>query len=150
ASRRTLAVSYRCPLPIAGLAHRVLGQLAPGPAPTSGRLGAPVGIHRHLQFGLQVLAIQDALADLVSREPQASAAVLTRNAAGAVRWAAALEHMPEARLVRGGDFSFEPGIDVCEVAEAKGLEFDYVVLPDVDAITYPADDDSRRVLHVAI
>ena len=150
APRHTLAISYRCPLPIARLAHQVLGGLAPGPAPTTGHLGAPVGWQRYPHFGAQVLAVQDALADLIAREPQASVGVLTRNAGAALRWAGALEHLPEARLVNRGDFSFEPGVDICEVAEAKGLEFDYVVLPDVDAVSYPVDDDSRRVLHVAI
>jgi DNA helicase-2/ATP-dependent DNA helicase PcrA len=40
-------------------------------------------------------------------------------------------------------------LDVCEVVEAKGLEFDYVAVPDADAASYPAEDDSRRALHVA-
>lgn len=150
AVRRTLAVSYRCPLPIARLAQEVLGRLAPGVAPSGGHPGAPVGMHRFPHAGGQILAVQDALADLVLREPQASVAVLTRTAASANRWAQALAHLPEARLVREGDFSFEPGIDVCEVAEAKGLEFDYVLLPDGDTVSYPEDDDSRRALHVAV
>ncbi len=150
APRHILAISYRCPLPIARLAHRVLGDLAHGPAPIAGHPGAPVGWQRYPHFGAQVLSVQDALADLVSREPQASVGVLTRTTGAALRWAQALEHLPEARLVNRGDFSFEPGVDVCEVAEAKGLEFDYVVLPDVDAVSYPVDDDSRRVMHVAV
>jgi DNA helicase II / ATP-dependent DNA helicase PcrA len=37
-----------------------------------------------------------------------------------------------------------------EVDAAKGLEFDYVIVPDVSAVTYPDDDESRRRLHVAI
>ncbi len=150
APRHTLAVSYRCPLPIAILAHRVLGSLAPGPAPISGRSGAPVRVQRYPHFGAQVLSVQDAVADLVSREPQASVGVLARNLASAMRWAQALQHIPEARFVNRGDFSFDPGVDICEVAEAKGLEFDYVVLPDVDAASYPPEDESRRVLHVAV
>ena len=150
APRHTLAISYRCPLPIARLAHQVLGRLASGSTPISGRFGAPVGRQRYPHFGAQILAVQDALADLVAREPQASVGVLTRNPASARRWARALEHLPEARFVHRGDFSFEPGVDICEVAEAKGLEFDYVVLPDVDAVSYPVDDDSRRVLHVGV
>jgi DNA helicase-2/ATP-dependent DNA helicase PcrA len=56
----------------------------------------------------------------------------------------------EARLVTQGDFSFEPGVDVTDVQQAKGLEFDYVILPDVTAHEYPATDDARRLLHVGI
>ncbi len=37
-----------------------------------------------------------------------------------------------------------------EVDAAKGLEFDYVIVPDVSATTYPDEDESRRRLHVAI
>ncbi len=40
-------------------------------------------------------------------------------------------------------------MDVCEVSEAKGLEFDYVIVPDADAASYPGDDEARRALHVA-
>jgi DNA helicase IV len=54
-----------------------------------------------------------------------------------------------ARLVRGGDFSFGPGVEVTEVAEVKGLEFDTVVVPDACAAAYPDTPESRRALHVA-
>jgi DNA helicase IV len=56
----------------------------------------------------------------------------------------------EARLVLQGDFSFDPGIDVTDIDNAKGLEFDYVVVPDATAGAYPATDEARRRLHVAI
>ncbi len=150
ALRRTLAVSYRCPAPISQLAHHVLGPLAPPEAPAAGRPGVPIGFHRFPQAGPQILAVQDALTDLVEREPLASIGVLTRSRPAAERWAQTLQHLTEARLVIDGGFSFDPGIDICEVAEAKGLEFDYVVLPDADAASYPDDFDSRRTLHVAI
>jgi DNA helicase IV len=57
--------------------------------------------------------------------------------------------MPEARLVLRGEFSFEPGLDVTVVDDAKGLEFDYVIVPDVTAEAYPQTDEARRRLHVA-
>ena len=31
----------------------------------------------------------------------------------------------------------------------KGLEFDYVVIPDLDMAHYPDKPDARRTLHVA-
>jgi DNA helicase IV len=149
AARRELEVGYRCPLPIATLAQEILGPLArPGGAP-SGRPGAPVGWHRFPSVGAAALFLQDALSDLLDREPNASVAVLTRDAEAARRWAGHLGTLPRLRWVRTGDFSFTPGIDVCEVALAKGLEFDYVVLPDAEASVYPTTDESRRLLHVA-
>ena len=60
-----------------------------------------------------------------------------------------IEDLPETRLVLDGAFSFEPGIDVTDVDSAKGLEFDYVIVPDATADIYPATDDARRRLHVA-
>ena len=62
---------------------------------------------------------------------------------------AALEHVPQARLVLDGRFSFEPGIDITDIDSAKGLEFDYVVVPDATAAHFPATADARRRLHVA-
>jgi DNA helicase IV len=38
---------------------------------------------------------------------------------------------------------------VTEVAHVKGLEFDYVIVPDADAKSYPDTPESRRLLHVA-
>jgi DNA helicase IV len=36
------------------------------------------------------------------------------------------------------------------VSEVKGLEFDYVVVPDAGAREYPDDAASRRTLYVAV
>ena len=51
------------------------------------------------------------------------------------------------RIVDYG-FSFQPGIEIAEVAQTKGLEFDYVVLLDVDPLSYPEGSFNRRLLHV--
>jgi len=60
-----------------------------------------------------------------------------------------LADMPEVRLVLDGAFSFRPGVDLTDVESVKGLEFDYVIVPDASAATYPATDEARRRLHVA-
>jgi DNA helicase-2/ATP-dependent DNA helicase PcrA len=39
-------------------------------------------------------------------------------------------------------------VEVTEVAQAKGLEFDYVVLVEVNASEYPDTSAARRLLHV--
>jgi DNA helicase-2/ATP-dependent DNA helicase PcrA len=36
------------------------------------------------------------------------------------------------------------------VADVKGLEFDYVVVPDASAARYPDTPESRRALYVAV
>ena len=45
---------------------------------------------------------------------------------------------------------FRPGLTVTCVQEIKGLEFDYVVIPDAAASTYPDTPESRRALYVAV
>jgi DNA helicase IV len=52
--------------------------------------------------------------------------------------------------VLDGDFAFGPGLEVTEVAEVKGLEFDTVIVPDASAKAYPDTPESRRTLHVAV
>jgi DNA helicase-2/ATP-dependent DNA helicase PcrA len=58
--------------------------------------------------------------------------------------------VPSLRLVSDQDFSFSAGIDVTDVRQSKGLEFDIVILLEVTDSSYPASDDARRLLHVAM
>ena len=58
--------------------------------------------------------------------------------------------VPGVRLVANQDFSFTAGIDVTDVRQSKGLEFDIVILLDVNDASYPERDDARRLLHVAM
>ena len=51
-------------------------------------------------------------------------------------------------LVSEQNFAFSAGIEVCDVAQSKGLEFDYVILLDVSDVNYPATPAARRILHV--
>lgn len=145
-----LAVSYRCPAPVVELARRVLGALAPEAPARAARDGAPIGTFHFPDEAQALLFLAGAARDLIEREPLASVAVIARNAGAARRFHALLAEVPEARLVLKGEFSFAPGIDVTDVDGAKGLEFDYVIIPDASEEAYPATDDARRRLHVAI
>ena len=144
-----LEVSYRCPRPVVELARRILGPLAPAGAMRTARDGAPVGLHPFPEEGHAHLFLATALRDLVDREPRASIAVLAHSIESARVLSELLADVPGARLVSDGAFSFEPGVDITDVDSAKGLEFDYVVVPDATAEAYPATDDARRRLHVA-
>jgi DNA helicase II / ATP-dependent DNA helicase PcrA len=88
--------------------------------------------------------------DLVEREPKASVGVIARDAEAAKRVYGVLSEGVAARLVLRGEFSFAPGVDVTDVENAKGLEFDYVVVPDAGAEAYPDREEARRRLHVAV
>jgi DNA helicase IV len=145
-----LAVSYRCPRPVTELARKILGHLAPETEARASREGAPVGRFEFPNEQHAELFVAGAVRDLIEREPRASLAVLAHDADGARRFYELVKELPEARLVVDGDFSFQPGIDVTDVDNAKGLEFDYVVVPDATAQAYPMTDDARRRLHVAV
>ena len=145
-----LQVSYRCPRPIAELARQVLGPIAPQAPTVSGREGAPVGRYDFPAEAHASLFLVDAIRDLLDREPHASLGVVARNPESAQAFYSLVEDLPQARLVLNGEFTFQPGVDVTDVANVKGLEFDYVIVPDASAQNYPLNDEARRLLHVAV
>ncbi|MFO0757068.1 MAG: ATP-binding domain-containing protein [Byssovorax sp.] len=149
-ARCRLGVSYRCPRPVVDLARAILGPLAPEAPARAAREGAPVG-RLHLPDEAQALMLlAGAVGDLVDREPRASVAVIAHSEDAARRAHALLADRPEARLALRGELSFEPGIDVTCVESCKGLEFDYVVIPDATAEAYPDTPEARRKLAVAV
>jgi DNA helicase IV len=144
-----LQTAYRCPGPVVELARHVLGQPVASGA-QAGRAGAPVGLHHFPDEAQAQLFVGEALRDLVEREPHASVAVICHSRESAQAFHRVVADMPWARLVTEGAFTFEPGVDVTDVDGVKGLEFDYVILPDATARAYPANDEARRRLHVAV
>jgi DNA helicase-2/ATP-dependent DNA helicase PcrA len=56
--------------------------------------------------------------------------------------------VPRLRLVENQRFSFAPGVEVTEIEQVKGLEFDYVILVEVSAEHFPDTPHARRLLHV--
>jgi DNA helicase II / ATP-dependent DNA helicase PcrA len=145
-----LSVSYRCPRPVIELARAVLGPLAPEAPPRMGREGVPVGFHHFPEEAQAWLFVRDALKDLLDREPRASVAVIASTPEAARAFYKVVDDMGAVRLVLDGGFTFEPGVDVTDVESIKGLEFDYVILPDATARAWPLADETRRKLHVAI
>jgi ATP-dependent DNA helicase UvrD/PcrA len=145
-----LETTYRCPRPIAELAHRILGPIAPAAPPRSGREGAPVSRFDFPTEAHAHLFLAGAVRELVEREPQASAAVVCHAPEVARGFHRLLADLPEARLALDGAFSFRPGVDVTDVDAVKGLEFDYVIVPDASARAYPDAEEARRRLHVAV
>lgn len=148
-----LSVSYRCPRPIVELAQKVLGhQVGAGRAvdARAARDGAPVARDAFPDEAHAWIVLASRLGELVEREPRASIAVIARDEDAARRVHAALADVPATRLVEHGEFSFEPGVDVTHTDDVKGLEWDYVVIPDATALAYPDDPESRRRLHVAL
>jgi DNA helicase-2/ATP-dependent DNA helicase PcrA len=145
-----LDVSYRSTASIMRVAHEILGPYAPEEMATTTREGAPAAHLAFSELGEAVAWVAEALTDLMRREPLASVALLTPSLARAINWYDALDRseVPSLSLVDDQDFSFAPGIEVTDIRASKGLEFDYVLLLDVDIENFPDSANARHLLHV--
>ncbi len=149
-SVNTLKVAYRSTRPIVQFARHVLGDLAEDEAPDVPRDGVPVEILPFEDDGECLGFLAQSLRELTDAEPHANVALLARDPATAVLYYEGLERAGVERLsyVRNQNFSFVAGVEVTDITQAKGLEFDYVVLLDVSRKAYPDTPAARRVLHV--
>ncbi len=148
---RKLELSYRSTAEVMQLARDVLGpELAPA-GPVVARNGAPVELHEFGDLGEAVAFLADSLRSLSGREPGASVALIARYPEQAEAYFQGLERaeVPALRRVKKQDFSFASGIDVTDVTQVKGLEFDYVVMLDVNAAGYPDSLEARHMFHIA-
>ncbi|HEY5935241.1 MAG TPA: ATP-binding domain-containing protein [Kofleriaceae bacterium] len=149
---RPLKLSYRSTAEVMLLAREILGpDLAPE-EPLAARRGEPVELHEFGDLGEAVAFLGDALRNLMAREPTASCAVISRHPEQAEAYFEGLRRaeVPALRRVRRDEFNFQPGVDVTDVAQVKGLEFDYVVMVDVNAASYPDQHWARHLLHIGV
>ncbi len=146
-----LSVSYRSTREIMEFSRAVLGRLAPTEPSVVPRSGAPVELFEFVHAGDAVTFLSEALRELMQAEPRASVAVVGRYPEQADLYFHALElgEVPRLRRIAEQDFPFRPGIDVTDVRQVKGLEFDYVILVEVSDASYPEDDEARYLLHIA-
>src|SRR5436309_1071273 len=147
----TLRVSYRCSRQVAEFATGLLGDLGEEPtAPPTVRSGPPVELFRFTDHGACVAFLADALGELVAHEPLASVAILTpsRELSALYYRGLGAGEVPRLRQVEAQNFTFAPGVEVTEIEQAKGLEFDYVVLVEVSTTHFPDAPAARRRLHV--
>jgi len=147
-----LRVSYRSTREIVDAAEHVLGPLVGDVRPVAPRTGAPVESFGFGSAGEATEFLSHALVELMRAEPTASVALVARHPEQARLYYEALSEIeiPSLRLVADQDFSFTAGIDVTDVRQTKGLEFDIVILLEVTEASYPTSDDARRLLHVAM
>lgn len=145
-----LRIAYRSTREVLELARDLLGPLADPSPPKAPRTGAPVEMFLTPNAGVAVALLSDALRALALREPRATVAVLARYPEQADIYHEGLRRaeVPNLRRVTDQDFVFRPGVDVTEIRQVKGLEYDYVILVDVNAASYPDDRESRHLLHV--
>jgi DNA helicase II / ATP-dependent DNA helicase PcrA len=145
-----LRIAYRSTREVMELARDVLGPLGDALPSEAPRTGAPVEMFMAPSAGVAVGVLAEALRALALREPRATVGILARYPEQADIYYEGLSRseVPNLRRVRAQDFTFRPGVDVTEIREVKGLEYDYVILVDVNASAFPADDESRHLMHV--
>ena len=145
-----LKITYRSTRQVMDFSQYVLGPLADTDGVIA-REGAPVSYFEFTDPGEAVAFLGEALRGLMSREPSASVALITRYPQQADIYYDALKvaEVPRLRRVRREDFSFSAGIDVTDVRQVKGLEFDYVVLLDPTRQNYPDHVQARHLMHIA-
>jgi len=147
-----LRVSYRSTREIVDAAEHVLGPLVGDIRPVAPRTGGPVESFGFTSAGEVAEFLSHALGELIRAEPTASVALIARHPEQARLYYEALvaAEIPSLRLVADQDFAFTPGIDVTDVRQTKGLEFDIVILLEVTDSGYPPTSEARRLLHVAM
>jgi DNA helicase-2/ATP-dependent DNA helicase PcrA len=149
---RPLRLSYRSTAEVMVLAREILGPELASDEPLAARPGEPVELHEFGDLGEAIAFLGDALRNLMAREPTASCAVIARHPEQADAYFEGLRRaeVPALRRVRRDEFNFQPGVDVTDIAQVKGLEFDYVVMVDVNAASYPDQRWARHMLHIGV
>ncbi len=145
-----LQVSYRSTAEITSFARRVLGPLAHESEPIATRHGPPVELFTFSSPGESVAFLADTLKELAQAEPYANVAIVARFAPQADLYADGLvrAEVPNVRRVAKQDFTWEPGVDVTDVRQTKGLEFDEVVLVETTASSYSTAPTARHAMYV--
>jgi DNA helicase-2/ATP-dependent DNA helicase PcrA len=145
-----LRVSYRSTAQITGFARGVLGPFAHEAEPIATRQGPDVELFPFNSPGEAVAFLADALKELALNEPGANVAVLARFGPQADMYEEGLRRaeVPNVRRVKKQDFTWDAGVDVTDVRQTKGLEFDEVVLVDTNRSSYPDASAARHALYV--
>lgn len=145
-----LKVSYRSTYQIMQFATDVLGEMGEDVDIVTQREGAPVELFFNPNQGESLFLLSENLKALMEKEPLASVAIITHDQEDARRYHELLQQyeVPSLRIVEDQEFAFKPGIDICEIFQVKGLEFDYVIMMDVDTVNYPLNTYSRYLVHI--
>jgi hypothetical protein len=138
----TLAVTYRSVPAIADFARTFL--LPPEPpdepamwaTPCDGTLAQTAQLCWHLDA-------------LLTRDPWRQICVIARTPEHARRLHGELARGLDPTLVLDGDFRFEPGVIVTTATAVSGLEFDAVIVPDLNPSFWPSSPELARSLYVA-
>jgi ATP-dependent DNA helicase UvrD/PcrA len=149
--RVTLSVNYRCPPKVVRVAKGLIASSSLAAQGPEASADAPDAVFldfiNEAHLGVWLI---DELREITRRDRRGSVAVICRSTPTATRITRMLRHALDARLVLDGGFAHESGVNVTTVEHVKGLEFDYVIVPDASRTNYPNQPSSRRALYVAV
>ncbi len=140
--RKVLSIGYRCPPRVVALAKHALSSASKAPK--------DVMVLAFADLDAQAESLSLAMDALAEKDPRANGALILRTPLAARRLADKIKKEHPCRLVLDGAFLPGPGFSVTWVGNVKGLEFDFVVVPDLSAHVYPDTVDARRALYVAV
>lgn len=147
-----LRVSYRSTAEITAFARGVLGPLAHAgdEEPIVTRSGPPVELFSFASAGECVAFLADALRELARTDPSANIAIVSRfpEQADVYFEGLARAEVPRVHRIAAQDFTWEAGVDVTDVRQTKGLEFDEVILIETSYSSYPETAPARHALYV--
>jgi ATP-dependent DNA helicase UvrD/PcrA len=145
-----LRVSYRSTAEITHFARTILGPLAHDAVPETTRHGPPVELFQFASAGESVAWLSEVLKQLARDEPDANVAIVARFPQQADVYFEGLSRaeVPGLRRVAEQDFSWDAGVDVTDVRQTKGLEFDEVILIETSASSYPVSPQARHALYI--
>lgn len=148
----SLTRSYRSTMEIILFANKVLERGIPNPpepAVPVFRSGDEVEIMSVGEGDLAQLLDEEIAAHLSQAGEAGTFAVLTRTEARSRELHAVLSNAGcNVNLIVPGQQQYQGGVSILPVYLAKGLEFDKVLLVDVDAKHYPLNSSSAKLLYV--
>jgi len=151
AAQVRLTRSYRCPEAVVAFARTLFGETdGEGASASASASGPGLLVSRHDDTLHLVARLIRDLRALRAADPKSRIAILCGSPGRARRLAADLACDLRARVCLDGDFDLRPGIVISCASEVRGLEFDTVVVPDLDTKDWPDTPASRRALNVAV
>lgn len=141
--RVTLEIGYRCPPEVTAFARSLRHE---GRA----RASSNVDVTSFPSLFHLCTWLVEELRKLREKDRTASIVVVCRTPFFAARLHRTLAPALPCRHALDGIAASKPGISITSVEQVKGLEFDYVIVPDASDALYPATPRARKELYVEV
>lgn len=141
--------SYRSTYEIIAFSNTILRHLANRPAYAEPvfRSGEEVQIQQ-VDTEEKLEKITSWIHDMKNKEMKTIAGILRSEADCNAIYPKLKEKIPELTMITTEDKSYEGGISLLPVYVSKGLEFDTVLMVDVDETRYPVTEQTAKLLYV--